>query len=220
MVHIIASQVYTIQLNTELPSLAVTITDTVADFETLTADQIDALAHFDLAEGPNVTLTAIMADGSVALGTAQAEAAAADGFSFSVPTDDSVSIGDFASNITAFLDLGASEVQQVLQGLAIVGIAATDGSIALSVSEAETLETADANAGLGVAITAQPPGATVTLSGTPGDIMGMSPQQLAGLSSIGVTAITVQGTSITLSVEQALALFDPVRISVAGAAAA
>ena len=205
-----------IQLDTELPSLAVTITDTVADFQMLTADQVDALAHFYLAEGPNVTLTAIMADGSVALGTAQAEAAVADGFSFSVPTDDSVSIGDFASNITAFLDLGAGEVQQVLRGLAIVGIAATDGSIALSVSEAETLETADANAGLGVAVTAQPPGATVTLSGTPGDIMGMSPQQLAGLSAIGVTAITVQGTSITLSVEQALALFDPVRISVEG----
>jgi T5SS/PEP-CTERM-associated repeat protein/autotransporter passenger strand-loop-strand repeat protein len=199
----------TIRFNTTLPSLTATISGTVAAFEGLTTAQIDALGHFFLTDISS-TLTA---NGSLVFSAAQAEQATADNLSISVPTRDTVSIGDYAANIKGFLDLGATEVTQVLRDLNISGIAATDGSIALSVSEAEALETADANLGDTIATTA-PANDTVTLSDTAGDIEGMTAVQLGGLSSIGVTAIDVTDQSITLSVAQALALYDPVPISV------
>ncbi len=201
--------VSTIQFNTQLPSLTATIGSSVAGFEGLTTAQIDALAHFGLT-GISSTITV---NGSVALSVAQAEQAATDNLGFSVPTGDTVSIGDFAASIKGFLDLGATEVTSVLHDLNVSGIAATDGSIALSVNEAEALETADASLGETIGITA-PANDTVTLSALAGDIEGMSPAQLGGLSSIGVTAIDVTDQSITLSVAQALALYDPVPISV------
>ena len=119
------------------------------------------MAHFGLTR----ISSTITVDGSVALSVAQAEQAATDNLGFSVPTGDTVSIGDFAASIKGFLDLGATEVTSVLHDLNISGIAATDGSIALSVNEAEALETADASSGDTVAITA-PAGDTVTLSDT------------------------------------------------------
>ena len=199
----------TIQFNTQGQILTATIADTVNDFEKLTTSQIDALAHFNETD-ISATLTA---DGSVAFSVVQSQEFAADNLSISVPTGDIVSIGDLAASITGFLDLGVTEVTNVLQDLHISGIAATDGSIALSVNEAETLETVNAALGTNVAISA-PSGDAVTLSGMAGDIEGMSAAQLGALSSIGVTAVDVTDQSLTLTVAQALALYDPVPITV------
>ena len=148
---------------------------------------------------------------ALVFGVALAEAISGVG---DVATADTVTISDIASNIKALLDLDAGEFANVIDANRVTSLAANDGSIALDVNEAETLEAFDAETGQPLVVTA--PSGTVTLSGTADAIMGMSPQQLGALSSIGVSAITVQGTSITLSVQQALALFDPVRISVLG----
>ncbi len=202
--------------------LSIIIGDTAANFEALTTAQIDALGHFDLALGPNAVLDEIGLASSLVLNVAQAAAAAADNVVFTVapidvntgqPTGFTVSIGDTAANITGLLDLGASEVAQVIGDLGISGIAATDGSVALSVGEAEALETADANLGTHVAVSA-PAGDAVTLADTAADIEAMTPAQLGALTSIGVTAVDVTDQSITLTVAQALALYDPVPISV------
>ena len=77
--------------------------------------------------------------------------------------------------------------------------------------EAEELE--HTNIGTTITITA-PAGDTVTLGDTAANIEGMSAAQLGALTSIGVTAVTVTDQSITLSVAQALALYDPVPIIV------
>ena len=219
----------------ELPpgdKLGIYITDTAADFEKLTTAQIDTLGHFYLAMGSNAFLGSIECDASLVLNVAQAEEAAADNVFFSVPTIDPItgnptgytlSIGDSAAAIEGFLDLGALVVTEIISHLnsapgitassVITGLAANDGSVALSVSEAETLEAVNAALGTNLAIST-PAGDTVTLSGMASDIAGMSPAQLGGLSSIGVTAIDVTDQSITLTVQQALALYDPVPISV------
>jgi hypothetical protein len=194
----------------QLPGLTFTVADTAADFEALTTSQVDTLSHIDLT-GPSFTVMAT--DASVVLSTAQATAAASDGLSIAVPTGDTVSIGDTADDIRDFLDHGAAEVSQVEQVLNISGIAATDRAVALTASQAEALEAANAASGLTVAVTA-PSGDSVTLADNAADIALMSPTQLTELPSIGVTAITVTDQSVTLSIAQALALYGVVPISV------
>ena len=203
-------------------SLAINFADTAADFENLTTAQIDTLSHFYLALGANAVEGETAPNASLMLNVAQAEEATADNLDLTPPTIDpatgmptgfTLSIGDRAADITGFLDLGASEVTQVLQYLSVSGIAGNDGPVALNVSEAETFETANADLGTNVAITA-PPGDAVTLSDIAADIETMTPAQLGALSSIGVTEVDVTDQSITLTVPQALALYDPVPITV------
>ena len=203
-------------------SLAINFADTAADFENLTTAQIDTLSHFYLALGANAVEGETAPNASLMLNVAQAEEATADNLDLTPPTIDpatgmptgfTLSIGDRAADITGFLDLGASEVTQVLQYLSVSGIAGNDGPVALNVSEAETFETANADLGTNVAITA-PPGDAVTLSDIAADIEAMTPAQLGALSSIGVTEVDVTDQSITLTVPQALALYDPVPITV------
>jgi hypothetical protein len=54
----------------------------------------------------------------------------------------------------------------------------------------------------------------VTLADTAADIEGMSAAQLGVLSAYGISGITVTDQSLTLTVPQALALYDPVPITV------
>ena len=194
----------------QLPGLEFKVADTAADFEALTPSQIDALGHFNETD---VNLMVAANDASIVFSTVQAETAAADGLSISVPAADTVSIADNAVNIRGFLDHGSGEVSQVEQVLNISGIAATDGSVALTVSQSEALETANEVSGNTVAVTA-PAGDAVILADNAAAVALMSPTQLAELPSIGVTAIVVTDQSIMLSVNQALALFDLVPISV------
>ena len=126
-----------------------------------------------------------------------------------VPTGDIITIADIPSNIKAFLDQSSDAIASVAELNHVSGIAA-DGALALNVSEAEALEGASAYLAKYIAITA--PDGGVTLTGTAAQIEAMSPQQLSALTSIGVGTIDVSDQSLTLNVQQALALFDPVPI--------
>jgi hypothetical protein len=183
----------------------VTLTDSASDIELMSATQLQGL--------PYIGVSAVNATGgSLALTVAQAEAVVPYLY-ISVPTNDTATISDSAANIKDLLDSGTYWVSAIGQFDGISSLVANDGSIALSAQEAENLEQANANSGQTITVGA-PAGDSVTLSDTAGDIETMTAAQLGGLTAIGVTAITVTDQSLTLSVPQALALYDPVPVSV------
>jgi hypothetical protein len=124
-----------------------------------------------------------------------------------------VTLADTAADIKALLDLGAGTVGVIGQRLPIATLTATDGAIALDASEAIALETANQDYGLGLTVTA-PAGDTVALADTAAAIAAMSPTQLAGLTALGISEVNVTDASLVLSVAQALALYDPLPITV------
>ena len=180
-----------------------TIADTAADIETLTPTELGAL-H-------SVGITAIMVvDRSAQFTAAQALALEGGSIVVTAPAGDTVTLLDTAADIETM-----SPAQ--LDGLENIGITAvwvSDQSLTASGAEAlENTYAADAATGAPPPFSS-PPGQILTLADTAADIEAMSPAQLGALTSIGVTAVTVTDQSITLTVAQALALYDPVLISV------
>ncbi len=86
-----------------------------------------------------------------------------------------------------------------LPAVGIIGISATEASVTLSVAQALALETA--------AVTlAVPTGDVAALADTATDIEGLTPTQIASLSTLHVTQLQATDAPVTLDVAQALAL--------------
>ena len=179
----------------------VAVKDTAANIEKLTLSQIQYLRAGEI----------IATDASVVLTVAQAfyvTEFSEVGSNVSVPTGDTVSIADTAANID---QLGSTDINAFALLDSGNRIVSTDGSVVLTVDAAEALE--QTNIGTTITVGA-PAGDTVVLSDTAANIESMSGAQLAALASIGVSAVDVTDQSITLTVAQALALYDPVPITV------
>jgi len=179
----------------------VALKDTAANIEKLTLSQIQHLRVGEM----------IATDASVVFTLAQAFYVAAfseAGSNVLVPSGDTVSIADTAANLD---QLGGTDVETVAPLDSANRIVSTDGSVVLAVTTAEALE--DTYIGTTIMI-AVPAGDTVTLADAAANIESMSAAQLAALTSIGVTAVDVTDQSLTLTVAQALALIDPVPITV------
>ncbi len=201
------------------------VTDTAFDIESLTAAEItaakaiglqrivatDVLVVFTVAQAEALTdpefnrieeHAVTVTDTSLVLSVAQAirftsrmVVTPASGGTFSI-FDTAANIGTpdggTIGNLRYFIDLSA--------------IQASDTSVALTVALAIALDPP-----LPVSV---PAGQQVTLADTAADIEGMSATEMGALPSIGVTAIRVIDTSLTLTVAQALALLDPIPLSV------
>ena len=181
-----------------------------------TAAAIQALQPTDYQSGLNrIGIGAIVASsGSLVLTVAQMQAIINLGAYVSVSAGATVTIADTAANIQTLLDAGSGPVGWIEQRTGFVSLNATDGPVALTAAEAETLETVNAASGAPPITVVAPAGLTVTLTDTAADIEAMLPSQLAGLTALGITGVTVTDTGLTLTVAQALALYDPLPISV------
>jgi hypothetical protein len=138
---------------------------------------------------------------------------------WSIATGTTVTIDDSAADIENYLlNTPFYEVSSFQQQFGFTTLQATDGSVELTVAEAETLEDANQHlmgGGSAVQITVSaPPGDTVTLTDTAADIEAMTPTQIMGLEALGITAVAATDTGLTLSVAQALAFYDPLPITV------
>ena len=160
----------------------VTLSDTAANIEGLTAAQIGGLKA--------IGVTAIAAtNASVSLTSAQAVALETAGLKVSAPSGDTVTLSDTAANID-----GLTPTQVTgLDAIGVTGIIAS-GAVILSVAEAMALETA------GLAIS------NSTLSDTAVNIESLTATEILGLDAIGVTTIAVTNGSVSFSVAQAIAL--------------
>ena len=160
----------------------VTLSDTAANIEGLTAAQIGGLKA--------IGVTAIAAtNASVSLTSAQAVALETAGLKVSAPSGDTVTLSDTAANID-----GLTPTQITgLDAIGVTGIIAS-GAVILSVADAMALETA------GLAIS------DPTLSDTAANIESLTATEIRGLDAIGVVAITVTNGSVSFSVAQAIAL--------------
>ena len=187
------------------------IVDTAANIETLLAALVTDQQTGQISLLITLNVPALIAtDASVVLTVAEAQALTQtfEDFQISVPTGDTVTIADTAANLESYLASAASQDEiESLPGYSIQGLAATDASVTLTVAEALQLEAA------ALPVSA-PAGDTVDLADTAANIEAMTAAQLGDLTSIGVTAITVTDQSLTLTVAQALALYDPVAITV------
>jgi hypothetical protein len=125
----------------------------------------------------------------------------------SAPSGDTVALADTVANITSMPVFAFDG----LSSIGVTSVTVTDPAV--DVSDAEALENFYTTVGTALPVSG-PDGEGLTLTDTAADIEDMSPAQLSDLTSIGVTAVTVTDGSITLSVAQALALYDPVPISV------
>ena len=192
----------------------VTVSDTAANIDAFLASStywIGAVAQFDGVSG------IVSTDGSVAVTAAAAAAleytSIATTITVSAPTSDTVTLVDTAADIGSM----ASSRIAALPSIGVTAITVTDQS--LSVSDTEALENTyisyvDSVAPGSPLPISGPDGGGLTLSDTAADIEGMSPTQLSELTSIGVTTVDVTNQSLTLTVAQALALYDPVPIYV------
>jgi hypothetical protein len=167
----------------------VTLSDTAANIETLTTAEIAGLKA--------IGVTAVAAnDVSVALSVAQAAAVEAAALKVSAPSGKTVTLSDTAVDIET--NLTASEIAG-LKAVGITGIAATDASVTLTVTQAIALEAAAMKA-------TAPAGDFATLSDTAANIEALTATEIAGLKAIGVTAIAASDASALLSVAEAAAL--------------
>ena len=160
----------------------VTLSDTAANIEGLTAAQIGGLKA--------IGVTAIAAtNASVSWTSAQAVALETAGLKVSAPSGDTVTLSDTAANID-----GLTPTQITgLDAIGVTGIIAS-GAVILSVADAMALETA------GLAIS------DPTLSDTAANIESLTATEIRGLDAIGVTTIAVTNGSVSFSVAQAIAL--------------
>ena len=160
----------------------VTLSDTAANIDGLTAAQIGGLKA--------IGVTAIVVNGSATLTSAQAEALETAGLKVSDPT-----LSDTAANIES---LTATEIGR-LDAIGVTAIAVTNGSVSFSVAQAIALETE----ALKVTV---PTSDFVTLSDKAANIEKLTSTQIAGLAGIGVTAIAATDASVSLSVAQTSAV--------------
>ena len=128
----------------------------------------------------------------------------------SVPAGDTISISDTAANIEA---ITPSQLSTIIAYTGLAFIHATNASIGLTAAQADLLEGADPGVSTPIPVTTHH-GDLVTLTDTAADIEAMTPAQLGALTSIGITQVDVTDASLTLTVAQALALYDPVPIVV------
>ena len=167
---------------------SVTVSDTAANIESLTAAEITAL--------PATGVTAIAAtDASVTLTLAQAVALEGASLKVTVPTGDTVTLTATVAYIEA---LTPAEIA-ALASIGVTTIAATNGSVVLTVPQALAIE------GASLAVTA-PSGDTVTVADTAAYIEYLTPAEMTALPAIGVSAIRATDTSVTLTAAQAVAL--------------
>jgi hypothetical protein len=166
-----------------------TVSDSAAHLEALTAAQITGLASL------HVTRIAAT-DAAVALTVAQAAALETGGIALAAPSGDNVTIADTAAHIRI---LTAAQIA-ALASLHVTQIAATDTNVALTVAQAAALETARA------AVSA-PAGDSVTIADTAAQIQTLTAAQIAKLvSSLHVTQIAATDADVALTVAQAGAL--------------
>ena len=177
-------------------SAGVEIRDTASSIETLSTPQISAL--------PAAGITTIGAsDGSLALSAAQAVAGAAAGIAFVVPNGDDVQVNDTAANIEALTPLQLSS----LSGPGITAIISPDSSLTLSAEQA----LAGAAAGIRFVV---PDGDTVGISDTAPIIEALTVGEIAQLKGDGIGSIAATGGSLQFDAAQAVALADPVKLTV------
>ena len=187
---------YPVSLLTTPPN-SVSVSDTAAALEALSPDQI-----------ARMNVNAVTAtDGPVAFTVAQAQGIQ-NRYYLQVPAGTQSVIADTAANIKALLDQTPGTVSGTVQFLQPSALVATDGPLALTVAEIENLQSTEPNL-----VLRAPAGAGVTITDTAADIQAMSVSQMQALSTMGVTGIVVTDASLTLTVAQALALYDPVPIT-------
>jgi autotransporter passenger strand-loop-strand repeat protein/ELWxxDGT repeat protein len=213
----------------------VSVSDTAADIETLTPDQIAMLALSGITE---ITAT----DASLIFSIAQAVALQSNLITASVPGGDTVAVADTRANITA---LTAAEITALLAynattiaevqgyeanpannpapaGTGYVITATTTAIEALSSTDLADLATAGTGAIIaggslsltlaqalalgGEVVLVVPSGDIVTVSGTAAAIAAMTPAEIAGLSANGVTFLRATDTPAVLTAAQAAAL--------------
>jgi hypothetical protein len=166
----------------------VTISDTAAHLEGLTASQIDGLTAIG-ATG------LISTNASVALTVAQVEALETGGIAVSAPSGDTVMISHTAAHLAA---LTANEISG-LPAIGVTGLISDNASLALTVAQAEALETA------GIAVSA-PSGDTVTISDTAARLEGLTASEIGGLTAIGVAGLVSTNANVSYSSTQSAAL--------------
>jgi autotransporter passenger strand-loop-strand repeat protein len=202
---IVALQTSSINLD---GNVHVNVTDTAANIETLTPAQITQLSFMSFLQG---AINIVSTDASLALTVAQIYAFLSGGageddfYTLTVPAGNTVTIADTAANIESFIDsslpyLGQSSVlTSELRGLGATSLAATDGSVQLSVADVLVLEA------VRFVVTA-PAGHTVSVADTAADIESLTSTQITTLKAFGVTAIAATDASIRLTVARAVAL--------------
>ena len=167
---------------------AVTLSDTAANVQTLTAVEIDALPGLGVAGMAST-------NAGVILTVAQALALETIGFKIAVPSGDKITIADTAAHVET---LTAVEIAG-LTAIGVSGIGATGSGVTLNVAQALALETA--------AVTlAVPSGDIAAISDTAANIETLTASRIAGLTTLHVTQIQATDASLTTTVAQALAL--------------
>ena len=178
---------------------AVTVSDTAANIQTLTAGEIEALPGLGIA---GVTST----NAGVILNVSQALALETIGYKIAVPSADKITITDTAANVET---LTSAEIAG-LTTIGVSGISATGASVTLSVAQAQALETA--------AITlAAPSGDIAAIADAAANIETLTSAQIASLTTLHVTQIQAIDAGVTLTVAQAQAL-ETAKVSVSAPA--
>jgi hypothetical protein len=167
---------------------SVTLSDTAANLETLTASEIDAL--------PTLGFSGVRAtNAGIVLTVAQAFAFEMAGFKIAVPAGDKIVIADTAAHVAA---LTAGEIAG-LPAIGVTQVTTTNVGVTLSVAQALALETG------GVALSV-PTGGVAGITDEAANIETLTVQEVAGLTKLHVTRIAAFGASVTLGMAQALAL--------------
>ncbi len=164
------------------------VSDTGANIATLTTAQIAALAATGIGALASTS-------GSVALSATQAIALEGVSLKTTAPSGSKVTVSDLAANLQA---LSAAQMA-ALSAAGVSGVTATDGSVTLSLTQAVALESPV------IKVTA-PAGSIVSASDTASNIETLTTTQIAGLKSIGLTALFASDANVALTVAQATAL--------------
>ena len=171
-----------------LEAADMTVTAPSGSEVTLTAPKasVSALSTTTIAGLPALGVSGIVStNGSVSISVAQALALEAADIGITVPSGNSVSLSDLASNI-AMLTL--SQIA-ALPAIGVSGIAVSNSAnLALSVAQAQGLEAGS------LEVTAQT-GYAVTISDSAANIATLSAAQISGLPATGVGSISVSDSA-------------------------
>ncbi len=194
--------------------LPVSITDTAANIETLTAGQ--------LVQAAQIGFTQISAtDMGLAFNLADAEALPIGDFSLTVPTGRSIWLTDTESLITNSVLGPANSAPLTISALAAFGFTDIDlvgvNNLLLDAAQIVELEQAGIYVRVSEFAIGYPPSghggpgpiqhyAPVILSDNSGDIEGLTPDQITGLVGIGIGTISATDGSVGFTVSQALAI--------------
>ena len=165
-----------------------TISDTGTNIATLTSAQIGLLAATGIS---GLTSTS----GGVALSVSQALALEGVALKITPASGAKVTISDLAANIQVMSSLQLT----ALSATGVSGIAATDAGVTLSLAQAVALESP-------IIKVSAPMGSVVAAADTALAIEALTTTQIAGLKSVGVTALSASDANVTLTVAQAAAL--------------